>query len=97
MKNNAFVRLPLSEAAKMPWDTFAVERLDAVWRNFDASVTCPDIIYVMILIIDLCRLKCLLEVSESIGLRFKPPLLSLAFVFLFFSLLFNFLVFLYFI
>ena len=40
-----------------------------------ASVTCPDIIYVMILIIDLCRLKCLL-VSESIGLRFKPLLLS---------------------
>ena len=32
MKNNTFVRLPVSEAAK----TFAVERWDAVWRNFDA-------------------------------------------------------------
>ena len=41
-----------------------------------AIVTCPDIIYVMILIIDLCRLKCLLEVSESVGLEFKPTLLS---------------------
>ena len=41
-----------------------------------AYVTCPDIIYVMILIIDLCRLKCLLEVSESVGLEFKPTLLS---------------------
>ena len=38
MKNNAFVRLPVSEAARMPWDTFAVERRDAVWRNFDASL-----------------------------------------------------------
>ena len=37
MKNNAFVRLPVSEAAKTPWDTVAVERRDAVWRNFDAS------------------------------------------------------------
>ena len=37
MKNNAFVRLPVSEAAKTPWDTFAVEHRDAVWRNFDAS------------------------------------------------------------
>ena len=38
MKNNAFARLPVSEAAKTPWmDTFAVERRDAVWRNFDAS------------------------------------------------------------
>ena len=25
MKNNAFVRLPVSEAAKTPWDTFAAE------------------------------------------------------------------------
>ena len=30
MKNNVFVRLPVSEAAKTPWDTFAVERRDAV-------------------------------------------------------------------
>ena len=37
MKNNAFVRLPVSKAARMPWDTFAVERRDAVSRNFDAS------------------------------------------------------------
>ena len=37
MKNNAFVRLPVSEAAKTPWDTVAVERRDAMWRNFDAS------------------------------------------------------------
>ena len=37
MKNNAFVRLPVLEAAKMPWDTFAVERLIAVWCNFDTS------------------------------------------------------------
>ena len=36
MKNNAFVRLPVSEAAKTPWDTVAVERRDAVWRKFDA-------------------------------------------------------------
>ena len=37
MKNNAFVRLPVLEAAKTPWNAFAVERRDAVWRNFDAS------------------------------------------------------------
>ena len=37
MKNNAFVRLPVSEAAKSPWDTITVERRNAVWRNFDAS------------------------------------------------------------
>ena len=37
MNNNAFVRLPVSEAAKTPWDTFPVEGRDAVWRNFDAS------------------------------------------------------------
>ena len=37
MKNNAFVRLPVSEAANTPWDTFAAEPRDAVWRNFDAS------------------------------------------------------------
>ena len=37
MKNNAFVRLPVSEAAITPWDTFAAEPRDAVWRNFDAS------------------------------------------------------------
>ena len=37
MKNNAFVRLPVSEAASTPWDTFAAEPRDAVWRNFDAS------------------------------------------------------------
>ena len=37
MKNNTFVRLPVSEAAKSSWDTFAVERRDAVWRHFDAS------------------------------------------------------------
>ena len=37
MKNNAFLRLPVSEAAKTPWDTFAAEPRDAVWRNFDAS------------------------------------------------------------
>ena len=37
MKNKAFVRLPVSEVAKAPWDTVAVERRDAVWRNFDAS------------------------------------------------------------
>ena len=37
MKNNAFVRLPVSEAANKPWDTFAAEPRDAVWRNFDAS------------------------------------------------------------
>ena len=37
MKSNEFVRLPVLEAAKTPWDTFVVERRDAVWRNFDAS------------------------------------------------------------
>ena len=37
MKNNAFVRLPVSEAAKTPWDTFTPEPRDAMWRNFDAS------------------------------------------------------------
>ena len=37
MKNNAFVRLPVSEAASSPWDTFAAEPRDAVLRNFDAS------------------------------------------------------------
>ena len=37
MKNSAFVRLPVSEAANTPWDTFAAEPRDAVWRNFDAS------------------------------------------------------------
>ena len=37
MKNNAFVRLPVSEAANTPWDTFAAEPRHAVWRNFDAS------------------------------------------------------------
>ena len=37
MKNNAFIRLPVSEAANTPWDTFAAEPRDAVWRNFDAS------------------------------------------------------------
>ena len=30
MKNNAFVQLPVSKAAKTPWDTFAVERRDAL-------------------------------------------------------------------
>ena len=33
MKNNAFVRLPVSEAANTQWDTFAAEPRDAVWRN----------------------------------------------------------------
>ena len=37
MRNNAFVRLPVSEAANTPWDTFAAEPRDAAWRNFDAS------------------------------------------------------------
>ena len=37
MKNNTLVRLSVSEAAKTPWDAFAVERRGAVWRNFDAS------------------------------------------------------------
>ena len=37
MKNNAFVGLPVSEAANTPWDTFAAEPRDAAWRNFDAS------------------------------------------------------------
>ena len=32
-----FVRLPVSEAAKTPWDAFAAEPRNAVWRNFDAS------------------------------------------------------------
>ena len=36
-KNNAFVRLPVSEAANTTWDTFAAEPRDAAWRNFDAS------------------------------------------------------------
>ena len=36
MKSNEFVRLPVSEAAKTPRDTFVVECRDAVWRNFDA-------------------------------------------------------------
>ena len=30
MKINAFVRLPVSEAAKAPWDTFAAELRDSV-------------------------------------------------------------------
>ena len=38
MKNNPFVRLPVSEAAKTPWDTFAAEPRDAMGCNFDASV-----------------------------------------------------------
>ena len=38
MKHNAFVRLPVSDAAKTPWDTFTAEPRDAVWRNFDASL-----------------------------------------------------------
>ena len=37
MKNNAYVRLPVSEATETPWDIFAAEPRDAVWRNFDAS------------------------------------------------------------
>ena len=37
MKNNAFVRLPVSEAANTPWDTFAAQPRHAAWRNFDAS------------------------------------------------------------
>ena len=37
MKNNAFVRLPVSEAANTPWDTFAAEPRNTVWHNFDAS------------------------------------------------------------
>ena len=37
MKNNVFAWLPVSEAAKTPWDTFAVECWDAVWHSFDAS------------------------------------------------------------
>ena len=36
MKINAFVRLPVLEAANTPWDTFVAE-LRAAWRNFDAS------------------------------------------------------------
>ena len=38
MKNNAFVRLSVSEAANTPLDTYAAEPRDAVWRNFDASI-----------------------------------------------------------
>ena len=37
MKNNAFVRWPVSDASKTPWDTVAAECRDAVLRNFDAS------------------------------------------------------------
>ena len=37
MKDNAFVRLPVSYAAKTPWGTFAAQPSHAVWRNFDAS------------------------------------------------------------
>ena len=37
MKNNAFVPLPVSEAAYTPRDTFVAEPRDAAWRNFDAS------------------------------------------------------------
>ena len=37
MKNNTFVRWPVSDASKTPWDTVAAERRDAVWRNFDVS------------------------------------------------------------
>ena len=37
MKNNAFVRLPVSEAASTPRDTFAAEPQHAAWRNCDAS------------------------------------------------------------
>ena len=37
MKNDAFVRLPVSEAANTPWDTFAAEPRHSAWRNFDAS------------------------------------------------------------
>ena len=37
MKKNAFVRLPVSEAANTPWDTFVAEPRDAAWRNFDPS------------------------------------------------------------
>ena len=37
IKNNTLVRLSVSEAAKVPWDTFAVERRGAVWHTFDAS------------------------------------------------------------
>ena len=36
MKNNAFVWLPVSEAANTTWDTVAAEPRQAVWRNFDA-------------------------------------------------------------
>ena len=36
MKNNAFVWLPVSEAANTTWDTFAAEPRHVVWRNFDA-------------------------------------------------------------
>ena len=37
MKNNTFVGLPVSEAAKTPWDTFAAELRDAKGCNFDVS------------------------------------------------------------
>ena len=37
MKNNPFVRWPVSEGAKTPWDTFAAEPGDAVACNLDAS------------------------------------------------------------
>ena len=37
IKNNTFVRLPVSEAAKSSWNNFVVERQDAAWRNVDAS------------------------------------------------------------
>ena len=36
MKNNAF-SMPVSEAANMPWDTFAAEPRYTVSHNFDAS------------------------------------------------------------
>ena len=37
MTSNPGVWLPVSEAAKTPWNTFAAEPRDAMWRNFDAS------------------------------------------------------------
>ena len=37
MKNNAFVRLPVSEAANKPRDTCVAEPRNAAQRNFDAS------------------------------------------------------------
>ena len=33
IKNNTFVWLRVSEAAKLSWYNFVVERRDAVWRN----------------------------------------------------------------